>query len=42
MEDPALLAHWLEVGDGGGEEALHLHPAVQTGQSPGARSKTLK
>ena len=31
MKDPALLAHGLGVGDGGGEEAVHLDPAVQTG-----------
>ena len=29
VEDPALLPHGLRVGDGGGEEAVPLHPAVE-------------
>ena len=31
VEDAALLPHGLRVGDGGGEEAVPLHPAVEAG-----------
>ena len=30
VENSSLLPHWLRVGDGGGEEAVPLHSAVQT------------
>ena len=30
VENSSLLPHWLRVGDGGGEEAVPLHSAVET------------